>query len=485
MRACFTADLVIGAAGLAARCRRTGSSDHRRVQRRSAADRENVRATNDQLDRISRICGMSMRCCRRRRRLGRRLRPRNRVRARWRSLVAAAGPLRVAVGRGEEEEAGEEAQDAAPRSRRARRRLPDAEPESDEASSDEKTSSRGRRRRRRRKKQAEERRRHRRRSVTRKRPPRSAGQGGARRRPRKPRPKAAGGAPIRAADSASAARRCSAQLTWTDDAGAGAVHALARARGCGSGSRRIRPRSPPTASPRTSASSAASTTASARRRRRRPGQTLTTKYQDFLAGPQGPHPARHGPALRRGRLGMQKFALEPFDPAGTRPNFNYAVRQRGRRRAVPVHARARHRPRRGLLVRDESGLLRGRDQVAPAVSRARPPTASTRRCPPVIRVISMIGVRLGVDFRQFGVATGWRMHDTAHPRRAARPIATSARLGRRGVGVRRHWAAGRGERARARPRSPPRRRRSRPVKAKKASRHRARRGRPRTASDIE
>ena len=75
--------------------------------------------------------------------------------------------------------------------------------------------------------------------------------------------------------------------------------------------------------------------------------------------------------------------------------------------------------------------------------RARPPAASTWRCRLGFRVTSMIGVRAGVDFRQFGMATGFGPATRAIPAGAG-SIATSRAWGGLEVWCWTAWAVGAG-----------------------------------------
>src|SRR5262249_54521633 len=59
------------------------------------------------------------------------------------------------------------------------------------------------------------------------------------------------------------------------------------------------------------------------------GMTLTTKYQDFLAGLKVRIPVGMVIPYVAAAYGMQKFALEPADPNNTRPNFNYSFMRFG------------------------------------------------------------------------------------------------------------------------------------------------------------
>ena len=105
---------------------------------------------------------------------------------------------------------------------------------------------------------------------------------------------------------------------------------------------------------------------------------------------------------------MQKFALEPAD--GTRPNFSYAF---------VLHRRGRAHP--GDADEFDIDLAGGYLHVLTTGTAAGEFEALYPRATALgidvalsagLRVASMIGVRAGVDFRQFGLATNFRAGDT-------------------------------------------------------------------------
>jgi hypothetical protein len=140
------------------------------------------------------------------------------------------------------------------------------------------------------------------------------------------------------------------------------------------------------------------------------GQTLTTKYMDFLAGLKVRIPLGVAVPYVAGAYGMQKFALEPLDPAGSRPNFNYSFLHLG------GGARFQFTPELDLDVGAAFLYVMNPGSSAGEV-KALYPRAAANGIDAFLslgyRVIPLVAVRAGVDFRQFGVATGWRTGDTA------------------------------------------------------------------------
>ena len=311
-----------------------------------------------------------------------------------------AGLLRVAVGRGEEEEAASKKgkTPSPPRSRRARRRRR-REPESDEADSDEKASSKRRRRRGEEKEAANRRLR-----------PSKARRRGRRPRRRQAAPRARGGGgrgragwPGRAASSAWAARRCSAPWAGTEDMGALAPYTLSPGPEVGVWleaypgrvrDRRVRREHRPLRP------------LQLRHRRAvedcRPGMMLTTKYQDFLAGREGPRPRRHDHSLRGRRV--RHAEVRPRAGRTRRPGRTSTTRSSAR---APARAPRSRRPSiwtcgAGYLIVTNLGSQAGE------IQRQLYPHATANGVDVNLslgfRVTSMIGVRVGGDFRQYGLS---------------------------------------------------------------------------------
>ena len=237
-------------------------------------------------------------------------------------------------------------------------------PETDEASSDEKSSGKdGAATRARRSKPRRRRSAARGRGRGARQEARQAGQARPRRRQPKKRRRRPGRVPLRRRRQGAVPQ----PVAWTDDVRrARAVHAVARARGGAvargvSGrvrDRRLRREHRPLRP--------ASTTASARRRSAGRGATLTTKYQDFLAGLKVRIPRRHVHALRRRRV---RHAEVPPRAGGRRPGRTSTTRSSAR---APARASS-SRPSidldlgAGYLIVTEPGLAGGRGRRAGAL----------------------------------------------------------------------------------------------------------------------
>lgn len=139
-------------------------------------------------------------------------------------------------------------------------------------------------------------------------------------------------------------------------------------------------------------------------------QTLTTKYQDFLAGLKIRIPLGMVLPYVAGAYGMQKFALEPFDPS--RPNFNYAFAHLGAGALFQVTPAFDIDVGAGFLYVMNPGSAAG-EIKSPALYPRAAANGIDVSLSLGYRVMSLIGVRLGLDFRQFGIATGWRTGDPA------------------------------------------------------------------------
>jgi len=137
-------------------------------------------------------------------------------------------------------------------------------------------------------------------------------------------------------------------------------------------------------------------------------QTLTTKYMDFLGGLKVRIPLGVAVPYVAGAYGMQKFTLTPADPS--RPNFNYSFVQIG------GGARFQFTPEFDLDV-GAAFLYVMNPGASTGEIKALYPRATANGIDAFLsvgyRVMSMLAVRVGVDFRQFGVATGWRAGDAA------------------------------------------------------------------------
>lgn len=137
------------------------------------------------------------------------------------------------------------------------------------------------------------------------------------------------------------------------------------------------------------------------------GTVLTTKYQDFLAGVKVRVPfGGFQPYVAVG-YGLQKFVLETAAP--TRPNFNYGLLFLGAGARIQVTEAFDVDLAGGYLHVLTTGTGAGDfGQLYPrATALGFDATLSAG-----LRVASMIGIRAGFDFRQFGLATNFRSGDT-------------------------------------------------------------------------
>jgi hypothetical protein len=137
--------------------------------------------------------------------------------------------------------------------------------------------------------------------------------------------------------------------------------------------------------------------------------TLTTKYRDWLAGLKVRIPfGTFIPYIMVG-YGMQLFHLEP--PAPDRPNFNYTFVQAGAGARIQIAPTIDVDIGGGYLHVLSPGRQAGEVESPPLYPRATAlgfdVTLSIG-----VRFTNMIGIRVGGDFRQFGLATHWRSTDT-------------------------------------------------------------------------
>jgi hypothetical protein len=135
------------------------------------------------------------------------------------------------------------------------------------------------------------------------------------------------------------------------------------------------------------------------------GTKLTTKYQDFLAGVKVRIPVGMIIPYVAGAYGMQKFHLEPADPNNTRPNFNYAFIRAG------AGARVQFTPSVDMDLGAGYLIVTGLGSQ-PFEIQALYPNAKANGVDVNLslgyRVTSLIGLRVGADFRQYGLSLHWR-----------------------------------------------------------------------------
>ena len=151
------------------------------------------------------------------------------------------------------------------------------------------------------------------------------------------------------------------------------------------------------------------------------GTILTTKYQDFTVGGKVRIPLGMIIPYVAGSYSMQKFHLEPVD--NTRPNFNYGYVN------VGAGARVQFTPAMdadvggGYLIVTNMGSQAGEVQALYPNAKA---SGIALNLSLGYRVTSLIGIRIGADFRQIGSTLHWRPATRAWSR-VARPIGTSPR----------------------------------------------------------
>ena len=134
------------------------------------------------------------------------------------------------------------------------------------------------------------------------------------------------------------------------------------------------------------------------------GMKLTTKYQDFFVGLKIRFPIGIMLPYITGGYGMQKFSLDPV--AADRPNFNYSFASGG------AGARIQFTP---IFDLDASGMyiavLNPGSAAGEVASNAFYPNATAYGVDFSLsfglRLLSFLGVRVGGDFRQFGLTTHW------------------------------------------------------------------------------
>ena len=138
--------------------------------------------------------------------------------------------------------------------------------------------------------------------------------------------------------------------------------------------------------------------------------TLTTKYQDFLAGLKIRIPFGTFIPYVVGAYGMQKFHLEPAAP--DRPNFNYGLIHAGAGARIQLTPEFDIDLGGGYLIVLTPGQAAGEIASPPLYPKS---TAYGIDASLSIgyRVTSLIGLRVGGDFRQIGLATHWTSANTA------------------------------------------------------------------------
>jgi hypothetical protein len=136
-----------------------------------------------------------------------------------------------------------------------------------------------------------------------------------------------------------------------------------------------------------------------------PGMTLTTKYQDFLAGVKVRIPVGMFIPYVAGAYGMEKFHLDPPDPNHTRPNFNYAFIRAGAGARVQFTPAVDMDLGAGYLIVTSLGSQAEEVQALYPNAKANGVDVNLSLG---FRLTSLIGIRAGADFRQYGLSLHWR-----------------------------------------------------------------------------
>ena len=138
--------------------------------------------------------------------------------------------------------------------------------------------------------------------------------------------------------------------------------------------------------------------------------TLTTKYQDFLAGLKVRIPFGTVIPYIAGAYGMQKFHLEPAAP--DRPNFNYGLIHAGAGVRIQATPELDIDLGGGYLIVLTPGQAAG-EVASPPLYPKSTAYGIDASLSVGYRITSLIGVRVGGDLRQIGLATHWTSASTA------------------------------------------------------------------------
>jgi len=136
---------------------------------------------------------------------------------------------------------------------------------------------------------------------------------------------------------------------------------------------------------------------------------LTTKYQDFLVGLKVRIPLGMFNPYVSGAYGGQTFKLDPV--AADRPNFNYSFIRPGAGVRIQATPMVDIEVGAGFLIVNGLGTQPGELKSAMFFPRA---TASgiDAGLSIGVRFSNLIGVRVGGDFRQYGMTSGFQAGDT-------------------------------------------------------------------------
>ena len=135
---------------------------------------------------------------------------------------------------------------------------------------------------------------------------------------------------------------------------------------------------------------------------------LTTKYQDFLVGLKVRIPLGMFNPYVSGAYGMQTFKL---DPAGAdRPNFSYSFIRPGAGVRIQATPMVDIEVGAGFLLVNAMGTAAGELKSAMFFPRATA-TGIDAGLSIGVRFSSLLGVRAGADFRQYGIVSGYQAGD--------------------------------------------------------------------------
>jgi hypothetical protein len=138
------------------------------------------------------------------------------------------------------------------------------------------------------------------------------------------------------------------------------------------------------------------------------GMNLTTKYQDFLVGLKVRIPLGMFIPYVSGAYGGQTFKLEPA--AMERPNFNYSFIRPGAGVRIQATPMVDIDIGAGFLLVNGLGTQQGEVKSAMLFPRATA-TGIDAGLSIGVRFSSLIGVRAGADFRQYGIISGYQAGD--------------------------------------------------------------------------
>jgi len=138
-------------------------------------------------------------------------------------------------------------------------------------------------------------------------------------------------------------------------------------------------------------------------------QTLTTKYQDFLAGLKIRIPVGSVVPYVAAAYGLQTFKLTPPPMAMDRPNFTYGVVHLGGGARIYFTPTIDLDVSAGYLlvqIGKAAGEVGGPGYYPAATAYGVDAGASLG-----FRITGIIGIRAGVDLRQIGMSLHWKMND--------------------------------------------------------------------------